>query len=111
MSQTCQTAKYANEHFGTFGSFGRFGKFVMMPSLVFGFVLATLYGLVFYLLFGHGWWRLIFYWLVSVSGFFLGHGAAGLLGLAIFNIGELRVVEGTIVSWLSLVTIRLWRRG
>jgi hypothetical protein len=82
----------------------------MTPSLVFGFVLATLYGLVFYVFFGRGWLRLVSYWLVSVVGFFLGQGAAGLLGLAIFNIGELRVIEGTIVSWLSLWTIRFWRR-
>lgn len=83
----------------------------MTPSLVFGFVLATLYGLAFYLVFGHGWLRLVFYWLVSVVGFFLGHWAAGLLGLAIFNVGELRVIEGTVVSWLSLLTVRVWRRG
>ena len=82
----------------------------MNPSLVFGFVLATLYGLVFYVIFGRGWLRLIFYWLASVGGFFLGQWIAGLLGLAIFNIGELRVVEGTIVSWLGLWTMRVWRR-
>jgi len=90
--------------------FGSFGRFVMIPSLVFGFVLATLYGLVFYVFFGRGWLRLVSYWLVSVVGFFLGQWAVGLLGLAIFNIGELRVIEGTIVSWLSLWTIRVWRR-
>jgi len=83
----------------------------MTPSLVFGFVLATIYGLVFYLVFGRGWWRLMFDWLVSVAGFFLGHWVAGLLGLAIFNVGELRVIEGTIVSWLSLLTLRVWRRA
>jgi hypothetical protein len=82
----------------------------MIPSLVFGFVLATLYGLVFYVFFGRGWLRLVSYWLVSVVGFFLGQWVVGLLGLAIFNIGELRVIEGTIVSWLSLWTIRVWRR-
>jgi hypothetical protein len=83
----------------------------MMPSLVFGFILASLYGLVFFIFFGRGWWRLIFYWLASVVGFFLGHWAAGLLGLAIFNIGELRVIEGTIVSGLGLLTLRVWRRA
>jgi len=83
----------------------------MSPALIFGFVLATLYGLVFYVLFGHGWLRLVFYWLVSVVGFFLGQWVAGLLGLAIFNIGELRVVEGTLVSWLSLVAVQTWRRA
>jgi hypothetical protein len=83
----------------------------MTPSLVFGFVLASLYGLAFYVICGHGWLRLIFYWLASVVGFFLGHWAAGWLGLAILNVGDLRVIEGTIVSWLSLLTVCVWRRG
>ena len=82
----------------------------MSPAIVFGFVLATLYGLVFYVIFGYGWLRLTFYWLVSLVGFFLGQWIAGLLGLAIFNIGELRVIEGTLASWLSLWTVRVWRR-
>ncbi|MEW5717351.1 MAG: hypothetical protein AB1817_01870 [Chloroflexota bacterium] len=83
----------------------------MIPSFVFGFVLASLYGLAFYVIFGRGWLRLIFYWLVSIGGFFLGHWVAGLLGLAIFNIGELRVIEGTVASWLGLWTMRVWRWG
>jgi hypothetical protein len=83
----------------------------MSPAIVLGFILATFYGLVFYLISGHGWLRLFFYWLVSVVGFFLGQWVAGWLGLAIFNIGELRVIEGTVVSWLSLWTVRVWRRG
>jgi hypothetical protein len=82
----------------------------MSPAIIFGFILATLYGLVFYVIFGRGWLRLILYWLVGVGGFILGQWFAGLLGLAIFNIGELRVVEGTVVSWLGLWTMRVWRR-
>lgn len=82
----------------------------MLAWIPFGFILATLYGLIFYLLFGRGWGRLILYPVVSSAGFFLGHWLAGVLGLAIFNIGELRVVEATLVSWLGLVTLRVgWR--
>jgi hypothetical protein len=82
----------------------------MTPSLVLALVLASLYGLVFYLLFGHGWLRLVFYWLVSVAGFFLGQWIARAVGLALFNIGDLNVVEGTLVSWLSLSAVHAWRR-
>jgi hypothetical protein len=83
----------------------------MPPSIILGCVLGILYGLVFYLLFGHGWLRLIFYPLVSIGSFFVGHWVASALGLALFNIGELRVIEGTVVSWLALVTLRVWRRA
>jgi len=82
----------------------------MSPAIVLEFTLGTLYGLVFYVVFGHGWLRLIGYWLVSVTGFFLGHWLADVVGLALFDIGELHTVEGTLVSWLSCVTLRLgWR--
>jgi hypothetical protein len=56
---------------------------------------------------GTGGLRLIFYPLVSIGSFFVGHWVASALGLALFNIGELRVIEGTVVSWLALVTLRV----
>jgi len=83
----------------------------MSPAFVFSSVLAGLYGLVFYVIVGHGWWRLVLYWLVSVLGFFLGQGIAQLIGLAMFKIGEVNVVEGTLTSWLILGAVHAWRRG
>ena len=62
-----------------------------MVSLVLALVLASIYGLVFYLIFGRGWARLFFYWLVSVAGFALGLWLASAVGFAIFNVGELNV--------------------
>lgn len=82
---------------------------MVMPSVVFAFILSSLYGLAFYALFGRGWLRLVFYWLIGVAGFFLGYGIAHLVGLAILNIGEVRFVEGTLTSWLALLTVRAWR--
>jgi hypothetical protein len=81
------------------------------PSSVLGFLLASVYGLVFYLFFGHGWRRLAFYWVIGVVGFFLGQGLANLVGLAIFNIGEMNLVEGTLGSWLCLLAARAWRNN
>jgi hypothetical protein len=81
----------------------------MNPSLVFAIAIASLYGFMFYLIFGHGWWRLVFYWLVAVAGFFLGQWIANLVGLAIFNVGEVKLVEGTLTSMLGLITVRAWR--
>ncbi len=82
----------------------------MSPAFVFAFVLASLYGLVFYVVWGHGGWRLVLYGLVSVLGFFLGQGIARLVGLALLNIGEVNVVEGTLTSWLSLFAWHAWQR-
>ena len=50
-------------------------------------------------------------WLVGVLGFFLGQGIANLIGLALFNIGEVNLIEGTMVSWLCLFAMRAWRGG
>lgn len=80
------------------------------PSLILGFALATLYSLVFFLVFGHGWLRLIFYWIVGVVGFWVGQWIAGLVGLSIFSIGELNLVEATAVSCVSLFVARAWRK-
>jgi hypothetical protein len=82
----------------------------MSPAIILGIVLASCYGLAFYVFVGCGWLRLIGYWLVGVAGFFLGHALASLIGLGLFDIGELHIVEGTLVSWLSCVTLHVWRR-
>ena len=82
---------------------------MISPSLVLGFTLSTLYGLVFFLVVGHGWSRFFFYWTVGVVGFFAGQTIAHLVGLAIFNLGDLNLFEGTVVSWVGLVAARAWR--
>lgn len=83
---------------------------MISPSLILGFALSTLYGLVFFLVFGHGWLRFIVYWVTGIVGFFLGQWIANLVGLSIFNIGDVNLVEGTVVSWISLFALRAWRR-
>jgi hypothetical protein len=65
---------------------------------------------VFFLLFGKGWLRLGLYWLVGVVGFAVGQWLGSLVGLALFNIGSVNLVEGTVVSWVSLFAIHAWRR-
>lgn len=77
------------------------------PFLAFGFVLASIYGLVFYVLFGHGWMRLGVYWLVGVCGFAAGQFIASALGLALVDLGATKLVEGTFVSWFCLVAARV----
>jgi hypothetical protein len=83
---------------------------MISPSFILALTLATFYSLVFFLFFGHGWLRLGLYWAIGVIGFFLGQWIAKLIGLSIFNLGDLNLVEGTVVSWVSLFAARAWRR-
>ena len=82
----------------------------LSPAVVVAFVIASLYGWVFFLLFGKGWLRLGLYWLVGVIGFAVGQWLGNLVGLALFNIGPVNLAEGTVVSWVSLFAIHAWRR-
>ena len=80
------------------------------PALVLGFALSTLYSLVFFLIFGHGWLRFFFYWTVGMVGFLLGQWISALIGLSIFSLGELNLLEASAVSWFGLFAARAWRK-
>jgi hypothetical protein len=81
-----------------------------MATLVLALVIASLYALVFYVIFGHGWLRLIFYLIVSTAGFALGHFLASVIGSSWLYIGALNFAEATIVSWVFLFAARAWQR-
>ncbi len=83
---------------------------MISPSITLVLALATLYSLVFFLVFGHGWLRLFFYWIVGIVGFSLGQWIANVVGLSIFSIGEVNLIEGSLVCWVSLFAVRAWRR-
>jgi gas vesicle protein len=84
----------------------------MLPAfVVLGSVLASIYGLGFFLIFGQGGLRLLLYWFVSVAGFFVGQMLALFLGLSLMTIGDLNLVEGTVASLASLFAIRAWQRN
>ncbi len=83
---------------------------MLAPSIFFAFVLASLYAALFYLFFGQGWARLGLYWVASVLGFAVGNWLGSLIGLSLFTIGPVNVVEATLVSFASLFAARAWRR-
>ncbi len=83
---------------------------LVSPALVFAFVLASLYGLVFFLIFGHGWARLGLYWIAALVGFAAGQWMAGAIGLGVFDVGAAHLVEGTVASGLCLLAVRALRR-
>jgi hypothetical protein len=85
----------------------------MIPALLLGLVLSTLYGAAFHLWKNGKLPRLIFYLLLSYAGFWTGHFVAGFLGWNLGRIGSLNVGVATVGSllflfvghWLSLVQV------
>ncbi len=80
----------------------------LSPALVLALLVSSLYGLLFYVVFGRGWSRLPLYWAVGVFGFAVGQWAGSLIGLALFNIGSVNLLEGSVISWASLLAVRAW---
>ncbi len=81
------------------------------PAFVLTFFIASAYGLVFFLFFGQGWQQLFLFWGTSLVGFFIGQGIAKAIGLGMFNIGAVNLVEGSLASALGLIAARAWRRS
>jgi hypothetical protein len=71
-------------------------------AIILGIVLSMLYGAAFHLLKGGGFWRLIFYLLLSSAGFLIGNYLAGIIELTWFQIGPLNIGIATIFSILFL---------
>ena len=76
------------------------------PSLVFSLLLASLYGAVFHFVWGKRWRDLVLYWVVAIIGFAIGHAVFDFLGLSVYKIGQVRVVESSIASWACLFVAR-----
>lgn len=76
------------------------------PSVVFGFLLATLYGAFFHLIFGGDARRLALYLLAGWMGFALGHLFGVLFGFRLLNIGPINTFAATLGAWLALVLAR-----
>lgn len=81
-----------------------------LPSIVLSLVIASLIGLVFFMLFGRGWLRLGVYWLVAVVGFLVGQIVTTLLSFSLFAIGSVNLLEATVTCLIALfVTRAVWR--
>ncbi len=73
------------------------------PTLAFAFILATLYGAAFHLIFGGDVRRMAVFLLASWIGFALGHIIGVMFAIDIFNIGALRIVSATLGALVALV--------
>ena len=80
------------------------------PAYVLAFFIASTYGLAFFLFLGQGWRQLFLFWGVAVAAFLIGQGIAKTVGLHLFNIGSVHLVEGIVGSTLGLIAARAWGR-
>jgi hypothetical protein len=78
----------------------------MPPYLLLSILLGGGYGALFHLWQGKTMRDLVIYFLTGIIGFGLGQGLGNLLGLDIFLIGPLHIVEATGLSWLSLLVMK-----
>ena len=82
-----------------------------LPTILFAFLIALLYGAVYHLIRGGGFWRLLFYLGLSVSGFVIGHLIGiwrswmviplGSLNLGMSSMGSIVIL--VIGDWLSRI--------
>jgi ABC-type uncharacterized transport system permease subunit len=77
------------------------------PALILALVLASLYAVLFHLWRGRGWRDLLFLWLAALIGFASGHLVGQLWGFVPWTIGQLHVIEGTVVA-LVLMGLARW---
>lgn len=76
------------------------------PTLLLSLVLASIYAAAFHLWLGRRLRDLFFFWLASVVGFASGQIASYLLEIVPWTIGQVHVVEATLISVLFLVLAR-----
>ncbi len=74
----------------------------MSPHLLLSLLFGAIYGTIFHLWRGKTIKDLVIYGGTAMIGFIFGQALGNLLGLDIFLIGPLHVVEATLVSWGSL---------
>ena len=80
------------------------------PSVVFSFILATLYGAAFHLVSGGDARRLALFLLAAWLGFALGHAFGDMFGVTLLDIGPLHMLPATMGAWLALVVSRVLTR-
>jgi hypothetical protein len=80
------------------------------PSVVFSFILATLYGAAFHLVSGGDARRLALFLLAAWLGFALGQSLGEVVGMTLLDIGPLHMLTATIGAWLALVVARILTR-
>jgi len=74
-----------------------------LPTLLFALIIALLYGSLYHLLRGGGFWRLFLYLVLSVFGFAIGHLVGLWRGWVFAPLGSLNVGMSSVGSFVILV--------
>ncbi len=83
-----------------------FADWWLNPPLILSVILAVGYGALFHLWQGRSYRDLIVYVLAAAVGFALGQGIGILLNSDWFRIGQIRIIEATLMAWFALLVIR-----
>jgi len=79
----------------------------MSPFLLLSSLIAGIYGALFHLWRGRTFRELPLYLIAAIVGFALGELAGDAIGLNVFMIGPLHIVEASLASW-SMLFIARW---
>ena len=83
-----------------------FADWWLNPPLILSAILAVGYGALFHLWQGRSYRDLIVYVLAAAVGFALGQGIGILLNSDWFRIGQIRIIEATLMAWFALLVTR-----
>jgi thiamine transporter ThiT len=78
----------------------------MSPALLLSALIASIYGALFHVWRGRSFRELPLYLIASGLGFALGQLAGDLIGLDIFVIGPIHIIEASLGSWAMLFIAR-----
>jgi uncharacterized membrane protein YeaQ/YmgE (transglycosylase-associated protein family) len=78
------------------------------PVFVFAFVVATLMGAIFHFIFGGDARRMALFLLAGWLGFALGQAAGSSFDIAIYPIGELRIIPAIIGALFTLISVLIF---
>lgn len=81
-----------------------------LPAIALSLIIASLYAGLFHLLFAQRAADIAPYWLAAVIGFLLGAALGLLVPWSLFVVGEVHLVEGTLLCTLALFFAR-WLRA
>ena len=79
---------------------------LQVPGLLLSLVIASALGLAFFLLQGRRRRDLLFFWLAAVIGFASGHVVGVAWGFVPWTVGQVHILEGSLVALLFLVLAR-----
>ena len=78
----------------------------MSPALLLSFLIAVIYGALFHAWRGRTFRELPLYLFAAALGFALGQLAGDAIGLDMFMIGPVHIIEASLVSWIVLFIAR-----